>query len=121
MTIATLTAAIEAKKLEIQAKEREIRNFAYEATQEEYDDFLREVYGDEVEICGGTYAPGYALRLVDEVAYNTGKSDYEDSKDLDDVEEYTDLQSELEDLESELEDLENELEEAEEEENEENN
>lgn len=113
MTIIELKAAIEAKKTEIKEKQAEIDSFEYESTEEEYDNFLSEAHGD-AEICGQTYSPGYALRLVDETAYRTGKSDYDDSFDHTFTPEYANLQSELEGLESELEDLESELEEAEE-------
>ena len=43
-----------------------------------YDDMLDECYG-EVEICGMTYSPSYALYNLDPVAYRCGRDDYYDS------------------------------------------
>lgn len=113
MTIATIKANIEAKKAEIKEKQAAIDSFEYSATDSEYDDFLDEIDG-EIEVGGLTFMASDIIKNCDPTAYRVGKSDYESDKDLDDVEEYTDLKSELEELESELEDLENELEEAEE-------
>ena len=45
--------------------------------EEYYDDFLDDIYG-EIEICGYKYAPSVALYRVDPVAYNCGRSDWED-------------------------------------------
>jgi len=113
MTIATIKANIEAKKLEIKEKQAEMDNFEITVSEREYDDFLNDCY-EEVEICGQTYAPAYALKMVDEISYNTGKSDYEGSQEKEENEDYKELMEDLETLESELEDLESELEEAEE-------
>lgn len=114
MTIATIKAAIEAKKSEIKAKQAEMDSFEIEVSDSDYDDYLDEVNG-EVEVCGMSYSASNVLKNVDPIAYRCGKSDYADSLDKEDQEEYKELESELEDLESELEDLEAELEEAEEE------
>lgn len=112
MTIEIIKAAIEAKKKEIKEKQAKIDSFEYSATDSEYDDFLDEIDG-EVEVGGLTFMASDIIKSCDPTAYRVGKSDYESDKDLDDVEEYKDLKSELEELESELEDLESELEEAE--------
>lgn len=100
---------IESLNNKINDKQKEIDSFEYSCSDDEYDQMLDEVYGD-VEICGYTYSSSRALKLLDEIAYDCGKSDYESNYDLDDVEEYQDLKQELEDLESELEELETELE-----------
>lgn len=113
MTIATIKANIVSKTAEIKAKQAEMDNFEITVSEREYDDFLNDCY-EEVEICGQTYAAAYALKMVDEVSYNTGKSDYEDSLEKEENDDYKELAEELEELESELEGLENELEEAEE-------
>lgn len=42
---------------------------------ERYDQMLDECYPD-VEICGMTYAPSRALRLVDPIAYRCGLGDW---------------------------------------------
>jgi len=115
MTIATIKANIVSKTAEIKAKQSEMDNFEITVSESEYDDFLNDCY-EEVEICGNTYSPAYALKMVDETAYNVGKSDYEDSLEKEENEEYKELAEELETLENELQDLEDELEEAENEE-----
>jgi hypothetical protein len=43
-------------------------------SDEEYEEFLNELYG-EVEICGLKYSAGYALRQLDETAFNCGQSE----------------------------------------------
>ena len=113
-TIEQVKAQIEVIEEQIKAKQSELDNFEYEMTDEQYDELLDEIYGD-VEVCGNTYNASYALKELDPIAYRVGKSDYESSYDLDEVEDYQNLQSELEDLESELESLEEELEDLEEE------
>ena len=113
-TIEQVKAQIEVIEEQIKAKQSEIDNFEYEMTDEQYGELLDEIYGD-VEVCGNTYNASYALKELDPIAYRVGKSDYESSYDLDEVEDYQNLQSELEDLESELESLEEELEDLEEE------
>lgn len=47
--------------------------------EEEYEELLREEYGD-VEICGYVYDAAYALREVDPIAYQCGLSDFETDK-----------------------------------------
>lgn len=98
---------------EIAEKEREIRNYSHEVTEDDYDAFLDEIYED-VDICGSVFSPSYALKNLDRTAYDTGKSDHESSIDLDDVPEYKELTEELEDLESRRDDLESEIEDLEE-------
>lgn len=102
-------------KQAIYAKQREIRNFSYESTDDEYDSYLDEIYGD-IDICNTPYSASYALKTLDPIAYRCGKSDYDSEKDLDDVEEYQELTQELEELEDRESDLESEIEELENEE-----
>lgn len=104
---------------QIRAKQSEIDNFEYTATESEYDEWLDEMDGlsSTIEVCGCTFYPSDILKNCDPTAYRCGKSDYESEKDLDDVEEYADLKNELEELENEKEDLENEIFELEETEN----
>jgi hypothetical protein len=46
-----------------------------ELTEEDYDIFLDEVYG-EVKIAGLTYSTSYALKEIDPVAYDVGFADW---------------------------------------------
>lgn len=48
----------------------------YTMYDNEYEDFLNEVYGD-VKVAGMTYSTGFALRYLDPIAFRCGKSDYE--------------------------------------------
>jgi hypothetical protein len=44
-----------------------------------YDDMLDQYHENaEVTICGYTYAPSYALKSLDPIAYNTGLDDFAD-------------------------------------------
>lgn len=47
-------------------------------TDDMYDEWLDEIYGGTVEICGLSYSPSIALERVDPIAYNCGKNDYID-------------------------------------------
>lgn len=100
-------------KQAIYAKQREIRNFSYESTEDEYDSYLDGCYGD-IDVCGSSYTASYALKNLDPIAYRCGKSDFDSEKDLDDVPEYVTLTEELEELEEQESALESEIEELEE-------
>ena len=54
-------------------------------TEEQYDEFLDQAYGD-VKICELSYSTSQALKSVDPTAYRIGMGDYEDS--LNEDEEY---------------------------------
>jgi DNA repair exonuclease SbcCD ATPase subunit len=82
------------------------------ADDDEYSKWIDEIY---TPYCIGymTFDASRILKELDPIAYNCGFSDYIDSLDISDSEEYKELESEIEDLESELEDLESELDELE--------
>lgn len=50
-----------------------------------YQDILRDLYGDEVEICGMIYDPVIAFTRVDPTAYKCGMNDYVSSLIWDDL------------------------------------
>lgn len=50
-----------------------------EECENNYDDVLDEIYED-VNICGYTYQASHAFRLVDQIAYRCGLSDYKSSR-----------------------------------------
>jgi hypothetical protein len=77
------------------------------ATDEQYSDFLDELYGD-VNICGYEYSASHALQEIDPIAYSCGFSDYCNTLEPSDFKEYQELESELDELESELDELESE-------------
>lgn len=97
---------------QIKAKQAEIDGFEYESTDSDYDDYLNE--SGPVNVCGCTFYPADILKELDPTAYRTGKNDFDDGKDLDDVPEYVELTDELQELEDSRDDLESEIEELEE-------
>lgn len=117
-TIELLQAEIQMKehairKLQNQVKDKEAQQNNIECDPDDYtdqfDEFLDE--SGDVNIAGYTYAPSYALKSVDPIAYCCGLNDYADSCfDKEETDEFQALQEEIEDLESEIEDLENEIE-----------
>lgn len=112
-----LEKQIEAVQAKIEDKQTEIDGFEISeyVDENQYDTMLDEVYGD-VEIAGLSYSTSRALEQLDPIAYRTGYNDWLDSLDLEDVQEYRELQDELEELKGELLLAEEESEELEEEE-----
>jgi len=100
---------IERVKEQIKELKNKIDNFdcSEYATDEQYSDFLDELYG-AVDICGYKYSSSYALQELDPIAYNCGFSDYCNTLEPSDFKEYQELESELDELESELDELESE-------------
>jgi hypothetical protein len=47
-----------------------------ELTEEEFEDYLNEVYGD-VDICGISYPAGNVLKQVDETAFDVAYADHD--------------------------------------------
>ena len=86
-----------------------INSFEYECSESEFDEYLDEEGEQHTSV--GSFYPSDILKSCDPISYHCAKSDYEANYDLDDCEEYTNMQNELENLESELDDLENDLEE----------
>lgn len=115
--IQNLKNQIELLKKEISKKEKEIQSFDVSeyVSEESYDDYLDECYG-EIDICGITCMASNALKSVDPIAYRCGFYDYADSIDPESIDEYNELIGEKEDMEEELENLEEELENLEDEE-----
>ncbi len=112
-----LEKAIEIKKAEIAAKEKEIDNFELDNDdyEEQYRDMLEEISGP-VKIGSLEYSAARVLEEVDPTAYRCGLNDYVDSLEKEDDPKYKELEEELETLEDELSDLESELEDIDEEE-----
>jgi hypothetical protein len=51
-----------------------MRAYLKEVDEKEFEDKLNEIYG-EVDICGLKYSAGWALRQVDEIAFNCAMAD----------------------------------------------
>ena len=106
--IVEVESKIEDIKSQIDEKQKEIDHFEYLCSESEYDEFLDEVEGS-VTVAGMEFYASDILKSCDPVAYRCGKADYGSNFDLDNCEEYNDLQDELEALEHDLEDLEDQL------------
>ena len=120
--------SIELLRAEVEMKEHEIRKMQAmiadkEKQQEQieldpddyetqFDEYLDESI-PEIEIGCLTYSPSHVLKNVDPVAYRCGLVDFIDSLDVEDSEEYKDLQEEIDQLKSDIEDLESEIEDLE--------
>ena len=107
--IAKVEEQIVNKQAEIEAKQYEIDHFEYERTEQEYDDFIDEV--DEMVHVGGlTFYPSDVLKSCDPIGYRCAKSEYESNYDLEECEEWRQLDEKLLELRYELEDLEGDFE-----------
>lgn len=95
-TLEELQDLIEEKQEEINSFELDPDNY-----EDSYDDMLNDCYPEVFNIL-----PARILSECDPIAYNCGLSDYIDSLELDDDDDYKTLLEELEELEEELYDLE---------------
>ena len=102
--------AIQDKQEEINSKQEEINNFEIDASDCEnlYIDMLDECYPELFNML-----PSRILEECDPIAYRCGLTDYADSLDIEEDENYILLLEELEELENELQDLEDEQEDEE--------
>ncbi|QXV77798.1 hypothetical protein bas59_0104 [Escherichia phage EduardKellenberger] len=107
MTAEEKALQIAALKKQIADLENKIDNFEIDEDKydENYDEWLDEVYG-EIMIGNISFLPSRILKELDPIAYRCGFSDYIDSLDIEDDEEYRELQTELEEAKEELAELE---------------
>ena len=107
MTATEKAMQIAALKKQIADLENKIDNFAIDEDKydENYDEWLDEIYG-EIMIGNISFLPSRILKELDPIAYRCGFSDYIDSLDIEDDEEYQELQTELEEVKEELAELE---------------
>ena len=75
---------------------------------DQFDDSLDESI-PEIEIGCLTYSPSHVLKNVDPVAYRCSLNDFVDSLDVEDSEQYKELQEQIDSLEDAISDLESEL------------
>ena len=80
--------------------------------EDQFDDMLDESI-PEIEIGSLTYLPSHVLKNVDPTAYRCSLNDFVDSLDVEDSDEYKELQEEIDQLKSDIEDLESEIEDLE--------
>ena len=120
--------SIELLRAEVEMKEHEIRKMQAQIADKEkqqsniefdpddfadqFDESLDESI-PEIEIGCLTYSPSHVLKNVDPVAYRCGLNDFVNSLDVEDSDEYKDLQEEIDQLKSDIEDLESEIEDLE--------
>ena len=115
-------------RAEVEMKEHEIRKIQSQIADKEkqqeqieldpddvadqFDESLDESI-QEIEIGCLTYSPSHVLKKMDPTAYRCGLIDFIDSLDVEDSEQYKELQDEIDQLQSDIEDLENEIEDLE--------
>ncbi|WLY85674.1 hypothetical protein 241Ecol014PP_00196 [Escherichia phage 241Ecol014PP] len=107
MTAEEKALQIAALKKQIAELEDKIDNFEIDEDKhdDKYDEWLDEIYG-EIMIGNISFLPSRILKELDPIAYRCGFSDYIDSLDIEDDEEYQELQTELEEVKEELAELE---------------
>ena len=108
MTAAEKAIQIAALKKQIADLENKIDNFEIDEDKydENYDEWLDEIFYGEIMIGNISFLPSRILKELDPIAYRCGFSDYIDSLDIEDDEEYQELQTELEEAKEELAELE---------------
>jgi vacuolar-type H+-ATPase subunit I/STV1 len=97
---------IEFLESEIKDLRKQLENFELDPDDysEQFDDFLNEE-GDAIKICGCFYSRSEILKEVDPINYRCSLNDFIDAIDLEDTEEYKNLEDKLSELEDELENL----------------
>lgn len=104
---------LEQEKINIQADldERcdDLDSFEYTCTEDQFEEFLNDRYGT-VDVCGFEHWQGTLLKEINPIVFRCAKSDHEANFDLDDCEEYQELQGSIEELENELAKVEEEIE-----------
>ena len=118
ITLQSQIVSIESKlsALRLQVSDLESQQEQIELDPDNYEDQFTESLDEsipEIKIGCLTYSPSHVLKNVDPVAYRCGLVDYIDSFDVEDSDEYKELQEEIDQLESDIEDLENEIEDLE--------
>ena len=106
----------EIRKMQSQIADKEKQQEQIELDPDDYEDQFDESLDDsipEIEIGCLTYSPSHVLKNVDPTAYRCSLNDFIDSLDVEDSDEYKELQEEIDQLKSDIEDLENEIEDLE--------
>ena len=104
------------RKMQSQIADREKQQNQIESDPDDFADQFDESLDEsipEIEIGCLTYSPSHVLKNVDPTAYRCGLNDFVDSLDVEDSEQYKELQDEIDQLKSDIEDLENEIEDLE--------
>lgn len=57
-----------------------------EWTDDEFEDYLNEIYSEEVSVCGYMHQQGTLLKEIDPIAFNCAMSDTEEEEDCPDCE-----------------------------------
>lgn len=86
----------------------------FELDEDDYEaQYIEMLDEEDVTVCGMAFCPSRILSELDPTAYNCGLSDFVDSIDKEDDEDYKELVEDLESLESQIITLEEEIEELE--------
>lgn len=110
-----ITTELCALNAELDDVRESIRNFDKSDyfTEKQYEEVLKDIYPNAVEICGITMCPVNILKTMDVTAFRQGMNDYIDSLDNDYFEEYNLLVEEESEIEFKISALESEQEELE--------
>ena len=106
----------EIRKMQAMIADKEKQQDQIELDPDDYEDQFDESLDEsipEIEIGSLTYSPSHVLKNVDPTAYRCSLNDFVDSLDVEDSDEYKELQEEIDQLQSDIENLENEIEDLE--------
>ena len=106
----------EIRKMQAQIADKEKQQSNIEIDPDDYEDQFDDMLDEstqEIEIGCLTYSPSHVLKNVDPTAYRCSLNDFVDSLDVEDSDEYKELQEEIDQLKSDIEDLESEIEDLE--------
>ena len=102
----------EIRKMQAMIADKEKQQEQIELDPDDYEDQFDESLDEsipEIEIGCLTYSPSHVLKNVDPVAYRCGLLDFVNYLDVEDSEQYKDLQEQIDSLEDDISELESEL------------
>ncbi len=90
--------------LECKLEELKVALENFELDEEDYQDQFDEILDEqgEIKICGANYYPSTILKEVDPINYRCSLSDFVNSIEIEETEEYKDLEDEISDIEAEI-------------------
>lgn len=117
----TLKSQVDSIEFKLYALRLQVYNLEKQQDQIEldpdnYEDQFNESLDEsipEIEIGCLTYLPSHVLKAVDPTAYRCGLTDFVDSLDVEDSEQYKSLQEEIDDIQDEIDQLQSDIEDLE--------
>lgn len=104
VTAESLQISIDEKTKRLLEVRKEIADFKLDPDDyvSDFENMLKETYGETTSICGNEFSTPYVYKSIDDVAYNIDLDNYVSSLDLTVSETYRELVSEEEDLDYEI-------------------